>query len=129
MDHGPAGEGAMQLLGADLALALVEQLDVAAQGNGGEAVLGAVGVFADPHDQLFADADAEAQNLEAELLGDPVMPELVHRHQYSDRDQKGGKKNQHPHAKAPRLGSIKASAMRRSSASAYKTSPRALTAG
>src|SRR6202161_460438 len=127
MDHGPAGEGAMQLLGADLALALVEQLDVAAQGNGGQAVLGAVGVLAHPRDQRFAEADAEAQNLEAELLGDPVMPELVHRHQYADRDQEGGEKNQIPHAKAPRLGSIKASAKRRACASASKTSPRALT--
>src|SRR5580692_3552888 len=55
------------------------------------------------------------------------MPELVHRHQYSDRDQKGGEKDQHPHAKAPRLGSIKSSAKRRASALASKTSPRALT--
>ncbi len=108
MQHGPAGEGAMQLGRVHLAFALVQQFDVAAQGNRGHAVFGAIGVLADAHQHGFAEADAEAQNFEAEFLGDPVMTELVHGHQNPDRDQEGGEKEQHLHAKAPGSSSIKA---------------------
>src|SRR5580658_6371242 len=117
----------MQLRGAHLAFALIQQFDVAAQGYGGDAVLGAIGVLADAHQQRLAEADAEAQNFEAKFLGDPVVPEFVDRHQYPDRDQKGGEKSQHLHAKAPGSCSIKATAKRRAAASASNTSPRALT--
>src|SRR5882724_11115707 len=117
----------MQLRCAHLALAFIQQLHIAAEGNGGDTVLGAVGVFAHPHQQWFAEPDAEAQNLEAELLGHPVVPEFMDRHQYPDRHQEGSNENQHFHAKAPELGSIKASAKRRAAASASKTSPKALT--
>ena len=66
-----AREGAVQFRGRHLALALIEQLHVSAQRNGGEAILGAVGVAADPHQQRFSKTDAEAQHLEAELLRRP----------------------------------------------------------
>src|SRR5271165_235496 len=116
----------MQLRRAHLALALIQQFDIAAQRDGGQTILGAVGIAAHPRHQRFAEADAEAQHFEAELLGAPVVPKFMDRHQDPDRDQKGGEKHQHLHAKAPEL-SIKATARRRAAASASKTSPRALT--
>ncbi len=85
-----AREGAVQFRGRDIALALVQQLDVAAQGDRGQAILGAIGVLADARQQRFAEADAEAQHLEAEFLGDPVMPELMDGNQDADRNQEGG---------------------------------------
>src|SRR5208337_2479712 len=122
-----AREGTVQLRGRDIAFALVEELDVAAQRNGRDAVLGPVRIPPSAHEQGFAESDAEAQHLEAELLGDPVMPELVNGDQYPDRNQKGGEKNQHLHARTPCAGSIIASAARRAAASASSTSPSALT--
>src|ERR1035438_2170001 len=55
------------------------------------------------------------------------MSEFVDCHQNPDRDQEGGEKKQHLHAKAPGSSSIKAMAKRRAAASASKTSPRAMT--
>ena len=43
-ESGPAREGAMQLRRIDLPFALIEQLDVAAQGDGRQTVLRAVAI-------------------------------------------------------------------------------------
>src|SRR6202022_3586671 len=126
MPYGSAGERAMQFRRLDVALSLIEQLDVAAQRYRSHAVLGAVGVATHPHQQRLAEADSEAQNLEAEFLGHPVMAEFVDGDQYADCHQKGGDENQYLHAKAPAL-SIAATASRRAAASASNTSSRALT--
>jgi hypothetical protein len=48
--------------------------------------------------ERLAEADAEAQHLEAELLRDPVVPEFVDGDQYPDRNQKGGDENHNSHA-------------------------------
>ena len=98
MRDGAAREGAMQLRGVDIAFALVEELHVAAERNRGQAILGAVAIVSDALPERLAETDAEAQHLEAELLRDPVVPELVNRDQYPDRNQEGGDENHNPHA-------------------------------
>src|SRR6202000_255421 len=117
----------MQFGGGDIALAFVQQLDIAAERNGGDAILGAIGILAYPREQRLAEPDAEAQNLEAELLRDPVVTELVDGNQDADRNQKGGGNKQKHHAGAPALSSIMSPARRRAAASASKTSPSTLT--
>ena len=90
MQDRPSGKRAVQLGGGDIAFPLVQQFDVAAQRDGGEAVFGAVRIPADPGEQRFAETDAEAQYLEAKLLGNPVVAKFMDRHQDADRHQKGG---------------------------------------
>ncbi len=70
----------MQLGRRHIAFALIQQPHVAAQGNRGQAVLGVIGVLAYARQQRFAEADTEAQHLEAEFLGDPIMPKFVYGH-------------------------------------------------
>src|SRR5882762_8552878 len=122
-----AGEGSMQLGRRHVAFALVQQLDVSAQGNRGHAILGAIGVFADTREQRFSKADAEAQHLETEFLRDPIVSELVDGDQDADRNQERGGNDHNHHAGAPALSSIIVTARRRAAASASKTSPKSLT--
>src|SRR5580698_6732608 len=116
----------MQFGGSHLAFALVEQLDVAAERDGSDAVLGAIRIFADSRQQRLAESDTEAQYLEAEFFRDPIVAELVHGNQDADRNQESGNNQKH-HAGAPALSSIMSTARRRAAASASKTSPRVLT--
>ena len=95
---GAAREGAMQLRGIDIALALVEQLHIPAERNRGQAVLRAIPIVSDSRQQRFAEADTEAQHLEAKFLRDPVVPEFVHSDQYPDRNQEGGDEFHNHHA-------------------------------
>src|SRR5882757_1274602 len=127
MRNRTAREGAVQIFRSDIAFALVQQLDVAAQRDGCQAILGSIGVFADAREQGLSEAYAEAQYLEAEFLCDPVVPEFMYRHQDAYRNQEGSRDKQKLHAKAPCAGSINVFANRRAAASASKTSPRALT--
>src|ERR1700736_934632 len=113
MRNRAAREGAVQILRRDLAFALVEKLDVAAQGDGRQAILGSISVFADAREQGFSEANAEAQYLEAEFLCDPVVPEFMYRHQDAYGNQEGGRDQQKLHAKAPCAGSINVFAKRR----------------
>src|SRR5579863_9043251 len=117
----------MQLRRRHVAFALIEQPDVAAQGDGSQTILGAIGVLADARQERFAKTDAESQDLEAELLGDPVVSELMHGNQDTDRNQEGCRDQPNHHAGAPALSSIMLIARRRAAASASNTSPRALT--
>jgi hypothetical protein len=54
--------------------------------------------MSDSRQERLAEADAEAQHLEAEFFRDPVMPEFVDRDQYPDRNQEGGDENHNSHA-------------------------------
>ena len=78
----------MQLIGGDLPLALVQHLDVAPQGDTGQHILGGVGVALAP-EQGPAEADGEAQHLDAQAARDPEVPELVNRDQDRQGDQEG----------------------------------------
>ena len=127
LPNGPACKRTRQFLGRNLSLSLIEQLHVAAQGNRSDAILGMVGVAADPLQQRLAETDAETQHLEAEALGNPVMTEFVDGDQYADGNQEGSDENQYLHINAPAPGSINATASRRAAASASSTSPRAFT--
>ena len=69
---------------ATVALALVEHLDVAAQRDRGDRVLGAVAAAA--HPQRPAETDREAQHLDPEPARDPEVPELVEGHQHAEAD-------------------------------------------
>src|SRR5580704_8988904 len=122
-----AREGTMQLGRRHVAFALIQQPYVTAQGNRGQAVLGVIRVLAYTRQQRFAEADTEAQHLEAEFLGDPVVSEFMNGHQDTNRNQEGGGYDQKHHAGAPALCSIMVTARRRAAASASKTSPKALT--
>ena len=51
----------MQLRWRHIAFALVQQPDVAAQGDRGQAILGAIRILADAREQRFAKTDAEPQ--------------------------------------------------------------------
>src|SRR5882672_196551 len=117
----------MQFRREDLPLPLIEQLHVAAQGNCRHAILGAVGVPLDPHQQRLAEPDAEAQHFESEFLCHPIVAEFVDHDQYPNGHQKSGYENHNSHAKTPALSSIKATARRLTAASTTNTSSRALT--
>ncbi len=82
----PAIERAMRILGRHRAVAFVEQAHVAAERDCGEHVLHGVRIAAHAPDQRLAEADGKAQHLESEPASDPVMAELVHRHEDADGD-------------------------------------------
>ncbi len=81
-------EGARQVGRSHLALALVGHLDVAAERQRGERPFGAIAADAARPDDT-AEADREAQHLDAGELGDDVVAELVERDQHAERDDEG----------------------------------------
>ena len=81
-------EGAMGLGRVHLALALVQHLDVSAQGDGGEHVFRLIGRALAPP-QGATEADGETQHPDPEAAGHPEVAELVHADQDPDRDRKG----------------------------------------
>ncbi len=86
---GAAVEGAVRLRGIDLALALVEHLDVAAERDRRDPVFDLIGVLAAPAQQWPAESDRKPEHLEAEPARNPEMAVLVDRDQHADRDDKG----------------------------------------
>src|ERR1700690_681722 len=127
MRDGTARERSGQFRRRHVAFALVQQLDVTAQGDGSQTVFGSVRIPTHAREQRFAEADAEAQDLEAEFLRDPIVPEFMHRHQDADGNQERSQKNHNLHAEAPALSLIRVIARRLAAASASKTSPSVLT--
>ena len=78
------GCGPGRALGRDLAFALVEHLDVAAERNRRDHEIGAVAVAARP--QRLAESDREPQHLDAAAARDDEMAELVEGDQHAQRD-------------------------------------------
>src|SRR6185503_19060588 len=95
----------------------------------GENVLDAIRVAADTLEERLAEAEREAQHLEPEAAGNPEMPELVHSHEYTDRDDEGDKRGEDArvHAPAAWRGPSAARACSRAQASAASASERLRT--
>ena len=73
----------------DVAFALVEHLDVAAERDRGDHPLGAVGAERAGSTERAAEADREAQDLHAAQARDEVVAELVDDDQEAERDDEG----------------------------------------
>ena len=91
-----AREGARQLVRRHRTFALIEQLHVAAERQRGDPVFVPFGVDVLP--QRLAEADGEAQHLEAEPSRDPEMAELMHRDQKAHGDHEPQRVPDHTHA-------------------------------
>ena len=101
----------VEFLGRDLAFALVEHLDVAAERNRGDGELGAVAVAT--HPQRLAEADRKAQHLDPAQPGHDEMAELVEGDQQAEGDDQppdGTEKLVHPDIS--RVASVDAAAVR-----------------
>src|SRR3990167_6861362 len=101
LTHRLAIERLLQLLGRYVALALVEHLHVATQGNGRDYKLGALAVM--PTQQGRAKAHGKAQNLDPAAAGDPEMAELMECYQYPQRNQGTHQHIKRTHQTSPRL--------------------------
>ena len=109
-----------QMLGRDGALALVEQLHVAAKRDRRERVLRAVRDPAPP--QRPAKADREPHHADTEAASHPEMPELVHGHEHADGDEKREYVGEYRHVPATAALVIIDSASWRAQRSAASTS-------
>ena len=81
-------ERALDLRGRDLALALVEHLHVAAEGNRREHPLGLVPALA-ADDERLAESHREPEDLHAQQARSQVVAELVHHDEHADGDEEG----------------------------------------
>ena len=82
-------EGAMHLGRVDLSpLFFIEHAHVAAQRNGRQAPFGLI-LANFPGQQRLAEADGEAQDLDATPAGHQVVTQLVHEHQHAQGKEKG----------------------------------------
>jgi hypothetical protein len=86
-------EGAVHFMRRDVALALVQQLDVATQRNRRNHVFDRV-LACDALPQRFAEPDGETQHADAETARHPEMPEFVDRDQDADGDRKSHDRDQ-----------------------------------
>ena len=87
----------------DIAFALVEHAHVAAEGQRADDELGAVGPrLATPEDA--AEADREAQHLDAAGDGDPVVAVLVDDDEDAERQEEGEDGDHHQRASVARSG-------------------------
>ena len=78
-------EGPVALVLGHLTLVLVEHLDVAAQRNHRDDVLGLIRSRL-PAPQGAPETQGESEHLDAEAPSDPEVAELVHGHQHTDGD-------------------------------------------
>ena len=75
----------MQLCSRNISFAFIQHFDVAAQGDGGHAVLGTLSIA--PAKERLPKTNREAQHLHPAAPGHPKMAVLVHRHQNSEGTQ------------------------------------------
>ncbi len=93
-------ERARQVGNRDIALALVGHLDVAAQRHGGKGPLRPIGAVA-PRPDYAAEANREAQDLDAAQARDPVVAEFVEDDEHAQHDEKSRHLDQYVHPSPP----------------------------
>ncbi|MNQ41616.1 hypothetical protein D3C85_552980 [compost metagenome] len=100
--HALAIERLIELPERHLAFALIEHLDVAAQGNRGDDELGALAIM--PAQQRRAEAHGETQHLDPTAARHPEVTEFVKGHQHPQGNQGTDNHIERTHLASPRLG-------------------------